>query len=71
VKRSELKTYPPPPCTAGDMGIPANPSCICSNAMQAFFCPTGHMLECHYPMDCQEAKCSHLAKYEVEFEEES
>ncbi len=29
-------------------------------------CQYGHMLECHYPMNCTEAECSHLAKYEME-----
>jgi hypothetical protein len=27
------------------------------------FCSSGHMLECHYPMDCQEAQCFHLTGY--------
>jgi hypothetical protein len=62
MKRSELKSYPPPS---------ANPQCQCHpNPMRAFICMTGHMTECHYPMDCMEAKCSHLARYDVEFEEE-
>ncbi len=26
-------------------------------------CPTGHLLECHFPHDCATAKCSHLSKY--------
>lgn len=29
-----------------------------------FFCPTGHLLECHFPDDCATSKCSHLSKYE-------
>ncbi len=28
-----------------------------------FFCPTGHLLECHFPDDCEKAQCSHLSKY--------
>ncbi len=27
--------------------------------MECMFCPYGHMTECHYPLDCYEAKCSH------------
>ena len=51
-----LKTYPPP----GE-----NPECrCCPNLAAAFFCQTGHMLECHYPLTCDEARCSHLAKYD-------
>lgn len=26
-------------------------------------CPNGHLLECHYPMTCKEAKCSHYLAY--------
>ena len=33
------------------------------NPLSCTFCPTGHMLECHYPLDCQQAQCSHLWKY--------
>ncbi len=36
-----------------------NPKCVCPNLMAAMFCTTGHMLECHYPMSCSEAECSH------------
>jgi hypothetical protein len=44
-----------------------NPICQCKdNPMQAFFCPFGHMLECHYPYECQQAACSHLRKYDFE-----
>lgn len=32
--------------------------------MKAFWCQTGHMLECHYPYNCQQAACSHLHKYD-------
>ena len=62
MKRSELITYPPPA---------ENPDCQCyPSAMNAFFCPYGHMTECHYPKPCDVAKCSHLARYDIEFEEE-
>ena len=46
--------YPPPD---------QNPKCVCwPNLMAAFFCPTGHMLECHYPMTCSEAECEHYQR---------
>jgi hypothetical protein len=70
MKRSELKSYPPPPCMAPEIGISGNPACICTSLLSAFFCQTGHMMECHYPMDCLTAKCSHLAKYGWMFEED-
>ena len=27
--------------------------------MGCMLCEYGHMLECHHPMNCEEAKCSH------------
>ena len=27
--------------------------------MGCMFCSYGHMLECHHPMTCEEAECSH------------
>lgn len=56
--------YPPPQ---------ENPKCHCPTSMQAFFCSTGHMLECHYPMNCEAARCSHLRRYldEVAEDEEA
>lgn len=30
--------------------------------MSCMFCPTGHLLECHEPMTCDQAKCNHLEK---------
>jgi hypothetical protein len=77
MKRSELKSYPPPPCMATELSkqlgtnIEGNPACICPNPMVAFFCQTGHMLECHYPLNCEDAMCSHLAKYDMDFEEDA
>ena len=39
--------------------------CRCqSTGAPAIFCPTGHMLECHYPLDCRQAACGHMPKYE-------
>ena len=32
--------------------------------LSCMFCPTGHLLECHFPHDCATAKCSHLYKYD-------
>jgi hypothetical protein len=40
-----------------------HPLCICPDAMAAMFCPHGHMLECHFPLDCNQAQCSHLSRY--------
>lgn len=38
-----------------------------SSPLACSFCPYGHMLECHYPQTCEEAKCSH---YQQELEAE-
>lgn len=38
---------------------PPNPACRCPDLIASLFCQTGHMLECHYPMSCKEAQCSH------------
>jgi hypothetical protein len=27
--------------------------------VSCMFCEFGHMTECHYPLDCEEAQCSH------------
>lgn len=35
--------------------------------MACAVCQFGHMLECHYPMNCQEANCAH---YQVGSQEE-
>lgn len=48
-----MPTYPPPN---------ENPKCICPNPMAAFFCAYGHMLECHYPLTCDQAQCSHFER---------
>lgn len=32
------------------------------NPMACMFCPYGHMLECHYPLTCDEAECSHYQR---------
>ena len=29
------------------------------NPMACMFCTFGHILECHYPHTCEEARCSH------------
>lgn len=34
--------------------------------MACMLCQFGHMTECHYPLDCEEAQCSHLERYGVE-----
>lgn len=53
--------YLPPQLTA---------NCACRGfPMRAFMCMTGHMLECHFPLDCRTAGCGHLAKYDFEPEQ--
>lgn len=37
-----------------------------AGAMACMFCHFGHMTECHYPLTCEEADCSH---YQAETEE--
>lgn len=54
-----MPTYPPHPHIAAQMGEKGNPECRCPNAMAAVFCMTGHMMECHYPLTCEQARCSH------------
>lgn len=47
-----------------------NEYCRCAaNPVAAFWCQTGHMLECHYPYGCVEAGCSHLARYDYSVKE--
>jgi hypothetical protein len=36
----------------------------CGSPMGCVFCSFGHMNECHYPQSCEEARCSHLLRYE-------
>lgn len=49
---------------------PANEACRCPSVMATLLCPTGHLLECHYPMRCQEAQCSHYLEAMAEREEQ-
>lgn len=35
-----------------------------TNPIACMFCQFGHMLECHYPENCEESQCSHLEQYE-------
>jgi len=67
-----MKGYPLPLCligqTLGDGRIVTeemcNPKCHCLTSMEAFFCMEGHLTECHAGMNCNEAECSHLERYE-------
>lgn len=34
------------------------------------FCMSGHLTECHYPLDCRDAACSHLPRYSEDFLEQ-
>ena len=41
------------------------PVCPCRDrgGLAPMFCPTGHLLECHYPLTCDVASCGHLPNY--------
>lgn len=39
-----------------------------TSPMACMFCPYGHMLECHFPLTCEEAECSHYLR-EIESED--
>ena len=54
---SDRTIYPPPY---------DNPDCICGSGLRSMYCKTGHMTECHYPMSCEQANCSHMDRYEKE-----
>jgi len=43
-----------------------NPDCTCVLPMDAFWCGEGHLTECHKGLNCEQAECSHLEKYEVD-----
>lgn len=45
----------------GAAPLVATKGCVCG-AMQAMFCPFGHMLECHYPKTCEQANCDHYKR---------
>ncbi len=32
--------------------------------MSGILCMSGHLLECHWPVSCEEANCSHLKQYD-------
>ncbi len=51
-----MPIYPPPS---------ENPRCQCTLPFDQFFCPMGHMTECHHPYSCDEAGCGHLEHYEL------
>lgn len=40
--------------------------CLCRDKgpMAMMFCQFGHMTECHFPLNCSQAACSHLSKYD-------
>lgn len=39
-----------------------------NSPMACMFCNFGHMTECHYPMTCQEANCSHYREQNADEE---
>lgn len=36
-----------------------------SHPMSCMFCPVGHLLECHWPNNCETARCSHYEREEL------
>jgi hypothetical protein len=36
-----------------------NPHCKCRTVQDVLACATGHLLDCHHPQTCEQAKCSH------------
>lgn len=41
-----------------------------ASPMACMFCLYAHITECHYPLDCEEACCSHYQRErELDFEE--
>lgn len=48
------------PIQGTDEVLVSNPNCRCWHPMAAMTCPFGHMLECHFPMTCEEAQCEHF-----------
>ena len=68
--------YPLPLCWVGTIpegqtepitAAQCNPKCYCPSPLAAFWCPEGHMLECHAGMSCGQAECDH---YQRELEAE-
>lgn len=53
-------SFAPHPEIAKQLGVKGNDKCVCATPLEAMACPWGHMTECHYPMDCEEAQCSHF-----------
>jgi len=41
------------------------PACRCRQPLQTFWCPYGHLTECHSPKTCLEAECAHSEAYEA------
>ena len=43
------------------------PICRCKGGpvLSPMFCPFGHLTECHFPLDCRQAACSHLPRYDA------
>ena len=35
--------------------------CPCRDR-SVFYCPTGHLMECHFPLEREEAACGHLTR---------
>lgn len=59
IRDEESGAYLPSKATAAALGKPVQPECHCYNGLQATLCMTGHILECHYPLSCEQAQCDH------------
>lgn len=59
-----MTNYPPHPEIARVVGIRGAENCKCETPLAALLCLTGHMLECHYPLTCEQANCSHFQRRE-------
>ena len=57
-----MTDYPPHPTIAKQLGIPGATDCVCATPAAAMRCAYGHMLECHYPLTCEQANCSHYRR---------
>lgn len=57
-----MTNYPPHPEIARKIDVDGATNCVCPRAIDAMLCRFGHMLECHYPLTCEQANCSHVQR---------
>jgi hypothetical protein len=60
--KKEVKTVPKPYPTGFDVIQKGQCGMKAFSPHQCMFCSYGHMLECHYPMTCEEAECEHYLR---------